>query len=83
MVLVTHTANGGSASAMLHIGAGNGSNSQLILKQPRYYVFFNNSQAKKISKRIWWYQMHYTLQIGSGLERCYLSTLWETSQTGP
>ena len=37
----------GKVSAMLHKGAGDGSNSQIILKWPRYYIFFNNSQAKK------------------------------------
>ena len=49
LVLVTHITNGGKVSAMLHKGAGDGSNSQLILimKWPRYYMFFNNSQAKK------------------------------------
>ena len=31
---------------MLYKGAGDGSNSQLILKWPRY-IFFNNSQARK------------------------------------
>ena len=50
LVLVTHVTNGGKVSAMLPKGAGDGSNSQLILKWPRYYIFFNNSQAKKISK---------------------------------
>ena len=46
LVLVTHITNGGKVSTMLHKDAGDGSNSQLILKWPRYYMFFNNSQAK-------------------------------------
>ena len=31
---------------MLHKGAGDGCNSQSILKWPRYYIFCNNSKAK-------------------------------------
>ena len=40
----------GKVSTMLHKGAGDSSNSQFILKWPSYYIFFNNSQAKKNSK---------------------------------
>ena len=47
LVLVTHIINGGKANAMLHKGLGDGSNSQLMLKWPRYYIFFNNSRAKE------------------------------------
>ena len=36
LVLVTHITNGIKVSTVLHKGAGDGSNSQLILKWPRY-----------------------------------------------
>ena len=39
LVIVTHITNGGKVSAKLHKGAGDGSNSQLILKWHRYYIF--------------------------------------------
>ena len=36
LVLVTQITNWGKVSAMLHESAGDGSNSQVILKWPRY-----------------------------------------------
>ena len=37
-------------------GRYSGNNGQLILKWPKYNLYFNDLQAKIISKLIWWYQ---------------------------
>ena len=62
LVLDTHITNGGKINAMLNKDAGDGSNSQLILKWPRCYIFLNDSQAE----RIWQYRRHQLLKLQTG-----------------
>ena len=47
-VLITYVTNRGKAEVMLHIGAGQSSNYQKILKLLGYDIFCNNLQWKKI-----------------------------------
>ena len=46
-VLITYVTNRGKAEVMLHTGAGQSSNYQIILKLLRYDIFCNNLQCKK------------------------------------
>ena len=46
-VLITYVTNRGKAEVMLHIGAGQSSNYQIILKLLGYHIFCNNLQCKK------------------------------------
>ena len=48
-VLITHVTYRGKARVMLHIGAGQSNNHQIILKLLGYDTFCNNFQCKKIS----------------------------------
>ena len=45
-VLITYVTNSGKAEVMLHTGAGQSNNYQIILKLFGYYVFHNNLQCK-------------------------------------
>ena len=47
-VLITYVTNRGKAEVMLHIGAGQSSNYQVILELFGYDIFCNNLQCKKI-----------------------------------
>ena len=47
-VLITHVTYRGKARMMLHIGAGQSNNHQIILKLFGYDIFCNNLQLKKI-----------------------------------
>ena len=47
-VLITHVAYRGKATVMLHIGAGQSNNHQIILKSFGYDIFCNNLQCKNI-----------------------------------
>ena len=47
-VLITHVTYRGKAEVMLHIGAGQSNNNQIILKLFGYDTFCNNLQFKKI-----------------------------------
>ena len=47
-VLITHVKYRGKARVMLHIGAGQSNNHQIILKLFGYDIFWNNLQWKKI-----------------------------------
>ena len=47
-VLITHVTYRGKAEVMLHIGAGQSNNNQIILKLFGYDTFCNNLQYKKI-----------------------------------
>ena len=47
-VLITYVTNRGKAEVMLHIGAGQSINYQIILKFLGYDIFWNNLQCKKI-----------------------------------
>ena len=47
-VLITHVTYRGKARVMLHIGAGQSNNHQIILKLFGYDIFCNNLQLKKI-----------------------------------
>ena len=47
-VLITHVTHRGKARVMLHIGAGQSNNNQIILKLFGYDTFCNNLQCKKI-----------------------------------
>ena len=47
-VLITHVTYRGKARVMLHIGAGQSNNHQIILKSLRYGIFCNNLQCEKI-----------------------------------
>ena len=47
-VLITYVTNRGKARVMLHIGAGQSNNHQIILKLFGYDIFCNNLQLKKI-----------------------------------
>ena len=47
-VLITHVTYRGKARVMLHIGAGQSNNHQIILKLFGYDILFNNLQYKKI-----------------------------------
>ena len=47
-VLITHVTYRGKARVMLHIGAGQSNNHQIILKLFGYDIFCNNLQCKKI-----------------------------------
>ena len=49
-VLITYVTYRGKASVMLHIGAGQSNNHQIILKLFGYDIFCNNLQLKKIFK---------------------------------
>ena len=46
-VLITHVTYRGKARVMLHIGAGQSNNHQIILKLLGYDIFCNNLQCKK------------------------------------
>ena len=46
-VLITHVKYRGKARVMLHIGAGQSKNHQIILKLLGYDIFCNNSKRKK------------------------------------
>ena len=48
-VLITHVTYRGKARVMLHIGAGQSNNHQIILKLFGYDIFCNNLQWKKFS----------------------------------
>ena len=45
-VLITYVTNRGKAEVMLHIGAGQSNNYQIILKLFGYDIFHNNLQCK-------------------------------------
>ena len=45
--LITYVTNRGKADVMLHIGAGQNSNYQIILQLYRYDILCNNLQCKK------------------------------------
>ena len=47
-VLITYVTNREKAIVMLHVGAGQSSNYQKILKLLGYDIFCNNLQCKKI-----------------------------------
>ena len=47
-VLITYVTNRGKAEMMLHMGTGQSSNYQIILKLFGYDIFCNNLQCKKI-----------------------------------
>ena len=47
-VLITHVTYWGKARVMLHIGAGQSNNHQIILELFGYDIFCNNLQCKKI-----------------------------------
>ena len=47
-VLITHVTYKGNARVMLHIGAGQSNNHQIILKLFGYEIFCNNLHCKKI-----------------------------------
>ena len=47
-VLITYVTYRGKARVMLHIGAGQSNNHQIILKLLGYDIFCNNLQLKKI-----------------------------------
>ena len=47
-VLITYVTYRGKARVMLHIGAGQSNNHQIILKLFGYDIFCNNLQWKKI-----------------------------------
>ena len=47
-VLITYVTNRGKAEVMLHIGAGQSSNYQIILELFGYDIFCNNLRCKKI-----------------------------------
>ena len=47
-VLITHITYRGKARVMLHIGAGQSNNHQIILEFFGYHIFCNNFQCKKI-----------------------------------
>ena len=47
-VLITYVTKRGKAEVMLHIGAGQSSNYQIILELFRYDIFCNNLKRKKI-----------------------------------
>ena len=47
-VLITYITNRGKAEVMLHIGAGQSNNYQIILELFGYDIFCNNLQCKKI-----------------------------------
>ena len=47
-VLITYVTNREKAEVMLHIGAGQSNNHQIILKLLGYDIFWNNLQCKKI-----------------------------------
>ena len=47
-VLITYVTNRGMARVMLHIGAGQSNNHQIILDLFGYDIFCNNLQCKKI-----------------------------------
>ena len=46
-VLITHVTYRGKAEVMLHIGAGQSSDHQIILELFRYEIFCNNLKHKK------------------------------------
>ena len=46
-VLITYVTDRGKARVMLHIGAGQSNNHQIILKLFGYDIFCNNFQCKK------------------------------------
>ena len=46
-VLITHVTYKGKGRVMLHIGAGQSNNNQIILKLFGYDIFYNNLQCKK------------------------------------
>ena len=46
-VLITHVTYRGKVRVMLHIGAGQSNNHQIILKLFGYDIFCNNLQCKK------------------------------------
>ena len=47
-VLITYITNRGKAEMMLHIGAGQSNNYQIILELLGYDIFCNNLKCKKI-----------------------------------
>ena len=47
-VLISHFTDRGKARVMLHIGAGQSNNHQIILELFGYDIFYNNLSAKKI-----------------------------------
>ena len=47
-VLITYVTNSAKAELMLHIGAGQSNNHQIILELFGYDIFCNNLQCKKI-----------------------------------
>ena len=47
-VLITHVTYRGKVRVMLHIGAGQSNNHQIILKLFGYDIFCNNLQCKKV-----------------------------------
>ena len=47
-VLITHVTHRGKARVMLHIGAGQSNNNQIIFKMFGYDTFCNKLQHKKI-----------------------------------
>ena len=49
-VLITYVTNRGKAEVMLHIGAGQSSNYQIILELFGYEIFCNNLQCNNILK---------------------------------
>ena len=49
-VLITHVTHRGKARVMLHIGAGQSNNYQIILELFGYDIFCNNLQCKKYLK---------------------------------
>ena len=46
-VLITHVTYSGKARVLLHMGAGQSNNHQVILKLLGYDIFCNNLQCKK------------------------------------
>ena len=46
-VLITYVTNRGKAEVMLHIGAGQSKNYQIILELFRYHIFCNNLKHEK------------------------------------
>ena len=46
-VLITHVTYRGKARVMLHIGAGQSSNHQIVIELFRYDTFYNNLKRRK------------------------------------
>ena len=51
-VLITYVTNRGKVEVMLHTGAGQSINYQIILELFRYDIFCNNLQCKKVNLKV-------------------------------